>query len=80
MRRHLPLVVITSVSVAGWSSPNEKIVPRRRAAAVVRPCSGVELRAAANTALVSASPDMVGRLPVALFVVEIVGPGSGGAG
>jgi hypothetical protein len=80
MRRHLPLVVITSVTVAGWSSPNEKIVPRRRAAAVVRPCSGVEILAAENTALVSARLEMVGRVLVALFVVGIVAPGGAGAG
>ena len=79
VRAHVARVVITIVTVAGWSSWNMKVVPRLREAAAVRPCSGVDARATANTALVSASREMVGRVLVPVLVVGTAAPGGGGA-
>jgi hypothetical protein len=77
VRRHMAFVVITIVTVAGWSSRNEKTVPRLGAAAAVRPSSGVDRRATANTAFVSASIEIVGRVlapPGLVIVVETPKP------
>lgn len=80
VRRHLALAVIKIVTVAGWSSRNEKMVPRLREAAAVRPCSGVDVRATANTALLSMRFEIVGVVLAStgpVFVVEIPAPAGG---
>src|SRR6266516_3857572 len=70
-RRPGSLRWMRTITVAGWSRRNEKVVPRGKLR-VVRPKSGVDFRPTLNTEWVSDSPEIVARSAAGGSVVGVV--------